>query len=593
MSDRTMLFDQYAGVVDALRQHFPDQRNELVRNETSTQYEFSAPLNGVDWLQTSLPALVAVLLPARFNLRLVVTVWTGAYTLLLYRRAAELLATCEKIDAAPGGDPGTGLPPDAVRPVEILSEMIVEGATDIPFLDIISSLAAISVAGLEPGLRLRVFLDKISVNKRFLAGVVEGDRPLTACYLFPDAFIAALEGSSLVDLEHTLCQIDHRTVVPIFAFSGFLGGDLLAVVGRGYQERLDDLLSHPLQPEVAQKNRQTVAFRHSQGQWISPTQWLTPDTFAFSAIQNRLDVRATDLNRAWRALQALLSAAFLADQVDMEGGLLRVEYRGLGRINLPIPRTELVAQDDYLERLYGLYTYAYQGLSADKLEVVQQFLSLMVNDIPSLCRRAEDVRDAAKKTYDRTLIARVKEYFEARQKIQDRIKSAVDATATTVIGLSRDLSSDLYKIAGFILAAVVGALLKPDLSLWVGLAAAVGIAIYLLLVVFFHLSTMKRAYDLGTKQNEIYIESFQEVLSSQEIAGFKKDERLKDANSLFTEKRRWATGIYLLFLVAALIVAGIAGYRLAFPTLTQSTGTPTPVATAVSVTVTVVPTVQP
>ena len=240
-----------------------------------------------------------------------------------------------------------------------------------------------------------------------------------------------------------------------------------------------------------------------------------------------------------------------------------------------------------------MYTYAYQGLSADKLEVVQQFLSLMVNDVPGLCRRAEDVRDAAKKTYDRTLIARVKEYFEARQKIQDRIKSAVDATATTVTSLSRDLSSDLYKIAGLIVGAVVGALLKPDLSLWVGLAAAVGIAIYLILVVFFHLSTMKDAYDLGTKQNEIYIGSFKDVLSDQEIAAFKKDERLEDAKSLFVERRKWATRIYLLFLVAALMVTGITGYRLARPSPSQSTGSPEPTATATAASATVMPSPQP
>lgn len=593
MSDRIALFDQYAAVVDALRQYFPGQEIELVKHETSTQYEFSASLAGTSWLRNSLPSLVAALFPARFDIRLLVTVHTSVYALSLYGRGSELLAACERIESASEGDPGSGLPLDAVRPAETLGEMLMEGATDVPFLDIVSSLATVSAAGLEPTLRLRLFLDKSSVNKRLLLSVTGNEKPLVVCYLFPEAFVAALEGSSLVELERTFCQIDHRTLVPIFGFSGFLGGDLLTVVGRGYQERMEALLSLPLPPEVALRNRQTIGFRQSQGLWISPTQWLTPDTLAFNAIQNRLDRRSTDMNRAWHALQAQLSAAFLADQVDIEGEALRVEYRGLGRVSLPITRTELAAQDTYLERLYGLYTYAYQGLSADKLEVAQQFMSLMVSDVPSLCRKAEDVRDAAKKTYDRTLIARVKEYFEARQKIQDRIKSAVDATATTVTGLSRDLSSDLYRIAGFILAAVVGALLKPDLSLWVGLAAAMGIAIYLLLVVFFHLSTMKRAYDLGTKQNEAYIDSFQEVLSSQETAGFKKDERLEDAKGLFVEKLNWAIRIYLLFLVVALIVAGVAGYRLACPKPIPSTGTTTPIATVVSVTVTASPSVQP
>ena len=345
MSDRIAFFDQYAAAVDALRQHFPGQETELVKHETSTQYEFSALLNGVDWLRISLPTLVSALFPARFNVRLVVVVQTGVYTLLLYESGTELKVACERIDSASGGAPGSGLPPDAVRPVEILIEMLGEGATDVPFSDIVSSLAAISAVGFEPSLRLRVFLDKTSVNKRLLSGIAENDKPLAVCYLFPDAFVATLEDSSLVELEHTFCQIDHRTVVPIFGFSGFLDGDLLTVVGRGYQERMEALLSLPLPPEVAQRNRQTVAFRQSQGLWISPTRWLTPDTLAFNAIQNRLDLRATDLNRAWRALQALLSAAFLGDQVDTEDEALRIEYRGLGRVTLPVTRAELLSPE--------------------------------------------------------------------------------------------------------------------------------------------------------------------------------------------------------------------------------------------------------
>jgi hypothetical protein len=199
----------------------------------------------------------------------------------------------------------------------------------------------------------------------------------------------------------------------------------------------------------------------------------------------------------------------------------------------------------------------------------------MATDAVAFCTKAPDIRDATKKTYERILVDKVKDYFEARQKIQDRIKGAVDTTATDVTGLTRELTSDLYKIAGLILATVIGTLLDPNVTVLLGFLAALGIATYLATVIFFHLSTIKRARELSVEQNEVYIRSFGDTLRKQEVEDFVEDKRLKDANALFVNKSRWADRIYASLLVIALVLTIILFFGATQQTPSASTGAPT------------------
>ena len=159
---------------------------------------------------------------------------------------------------------------------------------------------------------------------------------------------------------------------------------------------------------------------------------------------------------------------------------------------------------------------------------------------------------------------RVKGYFDARHKVQERLKAAVTETSNSVISLSRDISSDIYKISGVIAGAVFGMFLKPDLSFWVTLVASIVIAIYLGLVIFYHLKTLQLTYELRMEQHEAYIKSFKDILIEEEINTFLSDNNFKKIQKMFFDRRSKAIVIYYIFLGLSLLVATISVINLVF-----------------------------
>jgi len=253
----------------------------------------------------------------------------------------------------------------------------------------------------------------------------------------------------------------------------------------------------------------------------------------------------------------------------------------VGRTRFAVSRAALLDRDPACaEALYQLYRYAYDGSSADKLEIAQQFLSLAAKDLPALCASAVEIRDVTEKTYNQLLKGKVEEYFDARHKVQERVKTAIAETASSVIGLTREVSGDLYKIAGVLLGAAVGAFLEPKISAWAFLIAALLIMGYLSLVIFFHLRTMKQTYLLSMGQHRKYIGTFEDVLRDKEIKDALGDEQMGKAEAAFDKKYKQALVLYVLMLIGAALLAYIALLALlgvfsigAAP----STATPTPV----------------
>ena len=438
----------------------------------------------------------------------------------------------------------------------ILQDTLHSGAVALPVAEVWDLLDRLAVGGASIRLILHLFLDKIRVSKRLAASAKASERPKVVSFLFPEALAADLKQRSLDSLEKEYGQHGRRTVITVFGFAGWLSSDVIAVCGRGHEDKLADLLTRTLAEETLTRISKTLELRQSQSSWTFPTTWLTPDMFALTVCLPGDDAVGAEISRQLRVFQTLLSTIFLADSVEFRDGEHWVEYRGLGRTRFPLKRAELESRaPECAKALYQLYAYAYDGFSADKLEIAQQFLSLTAGNLTALCDGAGEVKDATKKTYDRALVDKTKDYFDARHKIQERIKTAVAETSGNVIDLTREVSADLYKIAGILVGAVVGAILKPDLSSWAFLGASLVIAVYLGLVILYHLATLKRTYRLRIEQHTGYIESFRDVLRAADIDNFLGDEHLGRAEAVFSSKCKQATGIYIFLLVGALVIS--------------------------------------
>jgi hypothetical protein len=296
--------------------------------------------------------------------------------------------------------------------------------------------------------------------------------------------------------------------------------------------------------------------------------WLTPELFELRAVQP-CGEGCAELNKSLRSFQPWLSAIFMADLVKLVSGNYYVEYRGLGKSRFAITREELDGCAEEWGHLYELYRYACGERLADKLEIAQQFISLNTDSTLTLCKKARDFTVAAEATYGRTLVKKVEAYFAARQSVNERIQAAVGEVSNDAIGLSRDVGSDLYKIIGVMALAIAGALFRTDVGLMAVLVGLSAIAVYLLLVLAYHLPTLAKAADLRKDQHESYIKSFDDVLSEAEIEDFVDNNIWNAARTLFTEKRTQACVIYTILLIVSLLAAigvGVLTYDLFWAT---------------------------
>jgi hypothetical protein len=549
---RLDVFQRCTTAVDALRTHFRNLGESLFAKETLSQYELRVDVEDMAWLR-DLSTLAGELLPAQFRMTLEVTAHGLWAKLRIHGKTAELKCDCEEAALLGSGEP---LPSETVETFETLRDTLHSGAVELPLAQICDLLDRLAVGGASIRLILHLFLDKTQVSKR-LAGIAKaGERPKVVSFLFPEALVADLKHRSLDSFEKEYCQHGWRTVIAVFGFAGWLSSDVIAVCGRGHEDKLADVLTRTLSEETLTRISKALELRHSQSSWAFPTTWLTPDMLALTACLPSDDAVGAEISRQLRVCQTLLSAIFLADNVEFRDGEHWVEYGGLGRTRFPLNRAELLScAPQCAKALYQLYAYAYDGFSADKLEIAQQFLSLTAENLTALCDRAGEVKDATKKTYDRALVEKVRDYFDARHKIQERIKTAVAETSSNVIDLTREVSADLYKITGILVGAIVGAILKPDLSSWAFLGASLVIVVYLGLVIFYHLATLKRTYRLRIDQHTGYIQSLGDILRAAEISDFLGDEHLGKAEIVFSSKCKQATAIYVLLLIGALIIS--------------------------------------
>src|SRR5438128_489695 len=98
MSSRLQIFQQYAAAVDTLRTHFSDRSETLIHGESLSQYELAVKIKDIAWLREHLLPLTESLLPARFSLKLVVTVHYLRAELHIRGDSTRLEIDCEHVE---------------------------------------------------------------------------------------------------------------------------------------------------------------------------------------------------------------------------------------------------------------------------------------------------------------------------------------------------------------------------------------------------------------------------------------------------------------------------------------------------------------
>ncbi len=544
------IFRELVNVSETLRGHFPNA--PLNAQETVSQYNSSHDIPDVAWLDKYLPPLAETLLSALFRLTLKIDASGYKVDSSVQRDAAgRLILTDPEVDEYALST--ESMSPEAQQTLNDFKTLFAKSSLEVDSM--VQQATALAAHDVGLTLTLQLFLDKTALNKR-LAGA--GEFELTAqivSFLFQDQLRLLLESTTVDEFETEFLHARKRTMFLVFDLNGGLASDFLTVCGRQQHDDVEALISGFLPAESLLRAERSHKFRQSTSFGNFKPKWLTPELLAVSAIRG-LAQDSIALKRALQRFQPAVAAIFMADLVEADDqGIYSVEYRGLRPRRLQLGTEQLLAHEEHWGDLYELYQYAYDGFSADKLEIVQQFLSQFAEDVGTLCTNATEIREAAKKTHDRTLITKVQEYFEARQSIQERIQTAVAQLTTDIITLSREVSADVYRVMGVIALAIAGSFFKADIGLFALVLGFLTIAIYLLVVVIYHLPTLQLAADLRKRQNDAYINSFSDVLTAQEIQAFLDDINWREAVEMFSDKRRGTTAIYVTFCVISFLAA--------------------------------------
>lgn len=548
MSSRPIL-ERLAAAVDALRS-LGETGNPVDNAETRQQYsrEFllrkgpKGDRNDLDQEVGRLPDLVRALLAADFEVRLEIA-------------ARDLRWRCQ---IEPGPD---GLQAALEEPKQIEADLPDLAEEEVAvFEELKEALGGEGTRTFDSLLRrafsprpaVRVSLSAVLFKAPANARIEQSVSPSSAravLFLFPSYLAWTLEKTPLGELETGCFARGRRTVFVVPGTTGALLGDHLAVCGRDGWAELDQALARPLPAEETARIDQALAFCDRQCDWPGRTRWLNPETFSVSSPPAAREPDAGALRHRIERLQALLSVLFLARRTrELDDGRFEVSF---GDQSLRFPRSAVSAPPQEVADLSALYRFAYDGASVDKLELVRQFLALFTH-VAAVVRRARTALQASERAHGRYLKKKVDDYFEAQRKTRDYVQEAVRDTEKSIVALTQEVAESVYKTFGAVALVAVAQALDTKLTAPAALVAAIALSVYMIAVLGYYLPTVARSQSVREAQYKEHIESFQDVLGSEETAKLLANERVKESWRDFRRKRHWATGIYVALLAASL-----------------------------------------
>lgn len=419
----------------------------------------------------------------------------------------------------------------------------------------VQQATALTRHGVGVAVSLDLYLDKNKLIRSLENAAQDEITANIVAYLFQDQLTRKLRNTTIDTFETEFLGFGKPTVFLVFDTTGRLASEFITVCGQDQGDVVEAELCRPLTQKTLDGWVQIRQFRQSQSFGNFAPRWLMPEFFALASPPGAPNIDAA-LQCELQRFQPAVAAIFMADLVETANGIYSVEFRGLRHKRFQLDDAQLRTQQPHWSSVYDLYRYAYDGVSGDKLEIVQQFISQFADDAASLCANAAEIREAARPTYNRTLTVKVQEYFAARQSVQERIQTAVAGLANDVITLSRDVSADVYKVLGIIALAVAGSFFKADIGVVALMLGFLTIALYSLIVVLYYLPTLNRATELRKSQHVAYINSFSDTLTEDEIGRFLADDIWRRANTTF-ENKLWLTKAIYWTLCVISFLAGV------------------------------------
>lgn len=378
-----------------------------------------------------------------------------------------------------------------------------------------------------------------------------------------------------------------RLVVALCDAEGYLGGPAIDILG----VKSGDL---PLIPTVSRQAwvdfLECGAAMHSL--YIQESNWgigpltITPEHFDLHELRPGLSAVAEDLSR----MQAALSAAYLANSVQLNPSQEHVVLGFAGprpsQLNLPHGSDRTVIQGEFSQHaLFDLTMWAYRHGSPDKLLIARECLARELPartpvDLKYVESHARETLDAAESNFIQYVRGNTSQYFELRQQAVDAVTTYAEGVERTVSGMTSDLVSNVYKVAGLLAGAIAAVLIEPSVTVQVLILSIVVQVLYVLFNIFYALPAQKRRYEADTDRLNRRL-SVMDELSTRERESIRATAMGADSDFEKSYSRArtlywWMCGACIIIgLVMAVVLHNV---NVVVPPL-QGVLTPTPLAT--------------
>lgn len=392
-----------------------------------------------------------------------------------------------------------------------LAEQLSRTGEHIQIDDLAGDLDRLVQAGASIEVALHVFLDKAELMQNL--GWPQGVRGLL--YIVSDKFLQTMRDADFLTLGNLLVPGTEDTLILMLGnASGAAKGPNIRVFGGDHWTSPGDLGFQASETD-GKKVRDAMIFRSEECHWEIPAPSSTP----YHLYIEDVSLDRADIPEAISRVRDRLSAAYLADRVQADGGILKCEFRGHKRVQIAIPPL-----DDYAASLpiFRLFAWAYENSSSDKLGIVRQIISLQLGDEAEgnysiLTERAGDILGIAKSNFQLFLRRSVELYFDKRLKVSEFLQKFSEELGASVSKLTSELIGNLYKTVGVILGVRIAALVDPKPTPLFAFLISLLYLVYIIFIVAYLLPSAYLRFRGKVQDYQHSVSGLRDVLSDEEI----------------------------------------------------------------------------
>jgi hypothetical protein len=439
----------------------------------------------------------------------------------------------------------------------------------------------------EPGtmLRFELRLEKTGLPAQL---GLDGHQFYILCFVFKEAFIDFLRGSTLLELDRILFRGQTSPTLIVVLNAPYLYAGQFLTIGNPKLLDKSKPSGRSAQPELEAQVREYVDTAKDRLSWLGfKLNNLTPLHFRCETADGE-DANLAAVLRHWLLHLCVIYTANRTNMLTENSSTsFEAAYASSDRVAVLILESQYEFGENAAADLERFATWSWKGKPADRLAIIQNVMARELfseadesskGNYAVLATHLGHILDEAERNYRIYIDGRVQKHFEATKALVDYISETAKKVSETIDSVIKNLVESLLTTIGFVVATILAAVVKGDAQ---GPIFSIGMKAYafyvLIFQLFYRMGYILDSYLLLRKESDSRITDYAGLLALNEENQARLQEPLKSRR-----KRFW---LWFLITAFAFIVIFLILLSLSDPgeliRLNLISPMPTPTATSV------------